>query len=261
MMEAYECSWCSHGDNLWNDIRIILTYDGSVTTILLNYFMLAINLMYCTLVTTSIIGSSGWIPRCGFRIAALVGVFVFQIGLCIVQGCVGISIVWCAMAGWLWRERRSQTYLDTVADENSHSASLVHHQDFFSDGDDNTCNDNGASSVTGPSSSVQNEVGGGNDEYIREESKENEHTHDNNDENNTHSEHPIITLLPESTTTTNRHPRFLAAIPVLFLLNTVVILYYLVTLPFLTTVAHACALLLGCILSMLEDVVLFRLCP
>lgn len=47
-------------------------------------------------------------------VLSFIFVWIFQIGLCLLLaeladdgvGCVGISIVWCAMAGWLWQSTR-----------------------------------------------------------------------------------------------------------------------------------------------------------
>ena len=38
---------------------------------------------------------------------ALLGTIFFQISLCWGLGCTGISIVWCAAAGWIMNERKS----------------------------------------------------------------------------------------------------------------------------------------------------------
>jgi hypothetical protein len=54
-------------------------------------------------------------PTYKAAIYSLVFVILFQIGLCLIAGCVGISVIWCAMAGWMvfgllcdWRQRVRQ---------------------------------------------------------------------------------------------------------------------------------------------------------
>jgi hypothetical protein len=77
----------------------ILTYGGHVPDIWLNYVVLAATLLVTVVHLTTIRGVRWWDG------AALVGVAVFQVVLCLRVGCAGISIVWCAVAGWLIHER------------------------------------------------------------------------------------------------------------------------------------------------------------
>lgn len=83
----------------------ILGYAGSTKDVILNYTMVIINLIYCAV---AIIKSREQADkgRRKFGLGALIFVFVFQITLCLGLGCVGISIIWCAMGGWIMSERR-----------------------------------------------------------------------------------------------------------------------------------------------------------
>lgn len=75
----------------------ILTYDSSPTDIVLNYVALGVTLGHVVVVLRPLkprlFGQRFWIPLTGF-------LFTFQIGLCMFDGCVGISIVWCAYCGF-----------------------------------------------------------------------------------------------------------------------------------------------------------------
>lgn len=87
-------------------IRCILTYGGSIEDIWINYLLLAVNFVWCLLVAKVLDRRRERRERQQirrFRLASLVKVVVFQIILCLRLGCQGISIVWCAMAGWALR--------------------------------------------------------------------------------------------------------------------------------------------------------------
>lgn len=108
--EEFECLEGSFGART----QCILTYHGSKADILINYAVLLVNLAYCGIAL-----SKHWkdqLPDDGstlnrkypkMAIGSLVGVIIFQISLCLILGCSGISIVWCAVGGWLMQERRS----------------------------------------------------------------------------------------------------------------------------------------------------------
>lgn len=82
-------------------ISCILTYSGSIPDIFLNYLLFAINVAGCTCMAMT------YRPgKHRYAAACLVFVVAFQIGLCLQVGCSGISITWCAMAGWMMSERR-----------------------------------------------------------------------------------------------------------------------------------------------------------
>ena len=115
-------------------IYCILSYHGSTTDVVINYLLLTINLIAC--VRTAVAESHGGndthkktedrvkTTKTGtinktvrHRISAFVFVWIFQIGLCLLLadladdavGCAGISIVWCAMFGWLWCETTTRS--------------------------------------------------------------------------------------------------------------------------------------------------------
>jgi hypothetical protein len=92
----------------------ILTYDGDGLDVIINYVLLIVNLFVC--ISQLRAGglqhddtqnehqrqSRGWVAR---ALTALVFVVAFQVLLCLAVGCVGISVVWCAMMGWIACER------------------------------------------------------------------------------------------------------------------------------------------------------------
>lgn len=92
-----ECS----NSSLWRRTGCILSYGGSEIDIVLNYVLLLVNVASCGL-------TLAWEGGRGYRVAlhSLLFVMVFQIALCLALGCSGISIVWCACAGWIMAERR-----------------------------------------------------------------------------------------------------------------------------------------------------------
>jgi hypothetical protein len=82
----------------------ILSYAGSTKDIVLNYIMVVINLLYC--VAAVLANQKQTDEQRIFALGALIFVILFQITLCLVLGCAGISIIWCAMGGWIMSERR-----------------------------------------------------------------------------------------------------------------------------------------------------------
>ena len=83
----------------------ILTYNGSERDITINYVVLVVNLIWCTV---SIRFQNLQVPEKAYKLIrfallSLIGVAVFQICLCLFIGCSGISIIWRAMAGWMVR--------------------------------------------------------------------------------------------------------------------------------------------------------------
>eukprot|EP00540_Astrosyne_radiata_P011954 CAMPEP_0116834624 /NCGR_PEP_ID=MMETSP0418-20121206/7092_1 /TAXON_ID=1158023 /ORGANISM="Astrosyne radiata, Strain 13vi08-1A" /LENGTH=204 /DNA_ID=CAMNT_0004464199 /DNA_START=52 /DNA_END=666 /DNA_ORIENTATION=+ len=92
------------GDRLW----CMLDYEGNQLDVLINYPLLVVNFLVCVLAlclqpTTDAakVRKLRW-----YAFACLVCVTLFQLGLCSLVYCTGISIVWCAMGGWIIRERR-----------------------------------------------------------------------------------------------------------------------------------------------------------
>ena len=114
MTEEGPALGCSVNAELSERVECILTYGGSTRDIAINYAMLAINLAGCVALLPAPL-SSGPIASFGF-------VWIFQIGLCLALahasedglGCAGISIVWCAMAGWMWHQKQRQKQTDST---------------------------------------------------------------------------------------------------------------------------------------------------
>lgn len=75
----------------------ILLYDSSATDVVLNYFAFGVTLGHVVIVLSplkpKLLGKWFWIPLTGC-------LFTFQIALCLFEGCVGISIVWCSYCGF-----------------------------------------------------------------------------------------------------------------------------------------------------------------
>ena len=70
------------------DLLCVLTYDGSRTDVAVNYALLF---------ATGTLFIFGGPPK---RRGAILAFFAaFQLGLCYVIGCTGVSIIWCACAG------------------------------------------------------------------------------------------------------------------------------------------------------------------
>lgn len=98
------------GSNLQQHLRDILTYDDSKLDIALNYFLLVFSfIIFCFLnwwtqkttrprsancLTMPLHRHFMFMP-CLYEIE----LFVFQVGLCLAVGCVGISIIWSANVG------------------------------------------------------------------------------------------------------------------------------------------------------------------
>jgi len=110
----------------------ILTYGGSMQDVYINYFLLGCNLLLCTQLTLlrrkqhavaqSLLPSQPArsstvtttadsvplrpLPNMACRWFSLAFVAAFQIQLCLWVECSGVSIIWCAMAGWAFLEER-----------------------------------------------------------------------------------------------------------------------------------------------------------
>ena len=92
------------------EVESILTYDNSLLDVLINYFLWMISLLSVCQVNYYFINDSinsfsfrsddSNLLKCmTFPVMSQVGLFVFQVGLCLVVGCVGISIIWSANMG------------------------------------------------------------------------------------------------------------------------------------------------------------------
>ena len=98
MGQEAECR--SSNDVIW----CILSYGGEIEHILINYTMLAVQIaVNLKLYSDTSIEAT---PeerrhRALQHVLAFLFVWAFQLSLCAVVGCSGISIVWNAMAGWV----------------------------------------------------------------------------------------------------------------------------------------------------------------
>lgn len=165
----------------------ILGYNGNTVDIAINYALILINVGHCIL-ELRINKSDGNATTRSARheqlelraaAAALAFVTLFQVVLCLAVSCSGVSIIWCAMCGWIMSRRRK---LRIDNDGNCHD-----------------CDDNDDERT-----SRGNYLYGSSEKAV-------------------------------------------------LLLDILAIVYYAVTLPFITTIAHVCALVLGAILFSTSD--------
>jgi hypothetical protein len=98
--EEFECT----DGTVAGRITCILTYGGGGVDVAINYFLLLVNLIYCA---SALVTASLEFQRCA--LGAFIFVVSFQVVLCLILGCSGISIIWCAMAGWIMSQRRFET--------------------------------------------------------------------------------------------------------------------------------------------------------
>jgi hypothetical protein len=119
---------CSDG-NVFGRIGCILTYGGSVQDTILNYLMIILNLAYCIkiVLTTHRSDKENYKQHRSCALGSLVFVVFFQVILCLLVGCSGVSIIWCAMGGWIMSERRRVVQLtnDDDAGEYQTTASTL----------------------------------------------------------------------------------------------------------------------------------------
>ena len=114
----YQMDECSNStnvsgtSNILSRIGCILTYGGEANDIVINYTLLVLNSVwcYCLMVVAAVTAAATISPskRRKYHISctmALLFVVFFQIGLCLIVGCSGISIIWCAQAGWIVQQR------------------------------------------------------------------------------------------------------------------------------------------------------------
>lgn len=103
---------CAHDQNAAIQVGCILSYAGSTKDIIINYVLLVMNVSVCWLtLAKSDTERENEARRNHFPItgcASLVFVVLFQIALCLGLGCAGISIIWCACAGWIIYQIRSE---------------------------------------------------------------------------------------------------------------------------------------------------------
>ena len=87
-----------------HDVRCILTYGGDFHACIVNYCVLAYMATLCVAFFVFSHRGAAAATRCyhagGWLLLSLLLV-AYQIGLCLVVGCAGISIVWNALAGFV----------------------------------------------------------------------------------------------------------------------------------------------------------------
>ena len=89
-------------------VLCILSYEGSALDVKINYTVLAANLFIAAIPffqwhrSDDTPSSRARSERRGLgAICSLLFVICFQISLCLIVHCAGISIVWCAVGGWI----------------------------------------------------------------------------------------------------------------------------------------------------------------
>ena len=143
---------------------------------------------------------------------SLIFVIFFQIALCLWLGCSGVSIIWCAMCGWIMSERRK------VQQQHQQQPQPQPQQQVIVDGGapTNTNNENNVSNIDE------------DDVIIRQQQQQQQQQNQEENEKEQNMENFVICM------------------------NILIICYYAVILPFITTVAHICALVLGAFLSLIS---------
>jgi hypothetical protein len=107
---------CPNTAGIFARVACILSYGGSLGDCWINYFLLLTSVTGWILY----IHHQRWLQPSSFRSrdvpshAAAAGAFVFlvifQISLCLLLQCSGISIVWCGIAGWMLTELLQREY-------------------------------------------------------------------------------------------------------------------------------------------------------
>jgi hypothetical protein len=102
-------------------VASILSYDGAETDILINYMTLSVNVLV-SIPLCFVFPSSAPLARF-FWVPLLICLFIFQIVLCLFEGCTGISIVWCCVCSfntYLW----FQIYKSDIISSQGYKSSL-----------------------------------------------------------------------------------------------------------------------------------------
>ncbi len=116
---------CQTNETLTEHLYCILSYEGNVNDVIINYTLLVVNLIvailsisrssrspreeeqgrphgYTRLSSERHEDDNGTLTKQRiFAIVSLVVVIMFQIVLCLLVQCSGISIIWCAIGGWI----------------------------------------------------------------------------------------------------------------------------------------------------------------
>ena len=119
---TYECI----EGNLLQRLGCILSYNGDIPNSILNYTLVVFSLIYCALTVrnhTRDEQKASQLLR--FAIGALLATTMLQLTLGLTLGCSGVSIIWCAMAGWIMSERRRVLDGQDEAEELSPSVQRV----------------------------------------------------------------------------------------------------------------------------------------
>lgn len=106
-----ECS--SNDTSVLSRIGCILTYGGGARDIAINYALFILNSVWCCRVAVMATASATPNTRKSYYTSSAISllfVVAFQITLCLILGCSGISIIWCAQAGWIVHHRYHQTH-------------------------------------------------------------------------------------------------------------------------------------------------------
>lgn len=114
---------CSTG-NFFIKTGCILSYSGNVQDMKINYTVLLLNVTHAASVLQFTPNLQRRRQRSILAAKALALLAAFQICLCLILGCAGVSIIWCALAGWIVTERR-QLLLVTVDLHSLRHASLL----------------------------------------------------------------------------------------------------------------------------------------
>jgi hypothetical protein len=90
-----------------NDVQKILTYDNSTMDIILNYILFVISFFLVCWLNYWVVQNLSRGPvsthqYIRFPAVYVIGMFIFQISLCLFADCVGISVVWSSNVGVIW---------------------------------------------------------------------------------------------------------------------------------------------------------------
>jgi len=101
-------------DYLQEQVTCIFTYDGSIKDILINYTLFLLNVIIAAIplllpvaAITHRTRNNDLHKRRLCALSSLSFVSMFQVILCLLVKCNGISIIWCAIAAWIWMDYRT----------------------------------------------------------------------------------------------------------------------------------------------------------
>jgi hypothetical protein len=248
---------CDESSILLNRVGCILSYGGRYQDIAINYVLLALNLVYCsrafftnanedvvhepTAPATINPTSEPHAPtdrgaplsdqnntaravrkrHVWCAVASFFFVVTFQIVLCLVLACSGISIVWCAMLGWIISEERS-TLVTNQFLQQQQVVSIRH------DGNQSQSELAGGTDMASEDDATMSLTAFMRDRQIAEPSPIN-----------------VTSIVAK------KQARKRLIVFVVFVDSASIVYYGVVAEP-ITTVAHACAIVLGALLSLLS---------